>query len=163
MAAGGTGRAALDARPMRPWLVVLVTAVVLAAGCGGDGDPAIDDGRHFGMVTELDPEAFRLGFDEATLLEGDDARDAADDDGGVLTEEGSYVRNPDSAVTRVTLDGDIVIRLLRPCCELHEVSLREWHAGFEPDDRTFYGTASSRYWITVTDGKVTAVDEAYVP
>ena len=43
------------------------------------------------------------------------------------------------------------------------MSFEEWHAGFEPDDRTFYGTARSYYELTVEDGRAVAVDEVHVP
>ena len=41
--------------------------------------------------------------------------------------------------------------------------LRTQLSDIEPDDRTFYGTADSRYRITIEDQKVTKVDEVYLP
>jgi len=55
------------------------------------------------------------------------------------------------------------VRLLTPCCDLHVVPFAQWRAGFEPDDRTFYGTSSSHYRLTVEQGRVVAVDEVYIP
>jgi hypothetical protein len=163
-------------------LAVGLVLVLAACSGGGDDDAGggassdkttttpplhaeqdLADGEHFGFVTALDPTRFRLVFDEAELLTGDEAAAAAAADGKGLNEDGSYVSNPDDRMNRVTLSEDIVVRLLKPCCDLHEVSFESWLSGFEPDDRTFYGTADSHYRITIEDQKVVAVDEVYLP
>ncbi|HVM55310.1 MAG TPA: hypothetical protein VM262_19145 [Acidimicrobiales bacterium] len=123
----------------------------------------LPDGQHFGFVTALDPARFRLVFDRAELLEGAEASAAAEEEGGVVTEGGFFVRNPDDRMHRLTLDPAIRVRLLVPCCELTEVPFEQWFAGFTPTERAFYGTADSHYWITVTDGRVVAVEEAHLP
>jgi hypothetical protein len=158
----------------------VVLLVALAACSGGGGKPhttasktsttpplhALKDlgaGKHFGFVTALDPTRNRLVFDEAELLTGDAAVKAAADDGGDITSGGSYVRNPDDRMNNITIDADVTIRLLTPCCELHEVSFEKWLSNFDPPDtRTFYGTTKSHYEITVDDGKVTAIEEIVV-
>lgn len=123
----------------------------------------LPDGTHFGFVTALDPTQFRLVFDKAELLEGQEAIDAAEEQGGTVTEGGLYVLNPDDRMNRVTLSEDIAVRLLKPCCALSDATFESWLADFAPDDRTFYGTANSHYEITIDDGKVIAVDEVQVP
>ena len=135
--------------------------------CGGkaapDASPALEDGTHFGFVTALDPEEFRLTFDEAELLTGREAREAAADDGTVTTPKGSYVRNPDRDTVELLLDEHLRVRLLRPCCDLHAVPFADWRAGFVPDQRTFYGTSDSHYELTIEDGRAVAIDEVYLP
>lgn len=163
MAAGGTRRTSL-----RRTLALLVLMA-----CGGNvaddslqGAPALEplpDGTHFGFVVTLEPADFALTFDEAELLHGEDAHAAAEADGTVVTEDGSYVRNAEVLPRPVVLDEDLQVRLLRPCCALHAVSFEDWHSGFEPDDRSFYGTARSYYELTVEDGRAVAVDEVHVP
>ena len=59
----------------------------------------------------------------------------------------------------LVIDDDIKVRLLVPCCELHDVPFDEWLAGFEGDERTFYGTSRSQYRIIVEDGRVLEVEE----
>lgn len=166
MAAGGAGRAPL---------IRAAALVLLLVGCSGGiadesmrtatttVDATLEDGTYFGFVVALDPAEFHLTFDAAELLEGEDAAAAAEEDGGVVTAQGRYVRNAEVESSRVTLDEDIAVRLLVPCCELQPVAFQDWLAGFEPDDRTFYGTAASHYELTVTDGRATAVDEVYIP
>lgn len=140
-----------------------LAALLLLAACGDDGGDTLADGEHFGFVTDVDLKALRLSFDEAELLDGANAVEAAEADGGVVTEQGSYVRNPSTRERDVTLAKDVRLRLLRPCCRLTEVSFDEWAAGFEPDDRTFYGTSASHYELTIEDGEVVAIDEVHLP
>jgi hypothetical protein len=160
----------------------LVLVVVLAACSGGDDDDDaapddattttaplhaeddLGDGTHFGFVTTLDPARSRLVFDRAELFTGADAVAAAEEDGAATTEGGSYVRNPDDRMNRITVSDEVVVRLVADeCCELEEVPFEAWLAGFDPNDRQFYGTASSHYEITIEDGEVVAVDEIVVP
>ena len=145
--------------------VVLSLAVVLAAcgGGGSSGSGSLPDGKHFGSVRSIDPERFSLELDEAELLHGEEATAAAAEDGAAVTPKGSYVRDVAHDVVRLTLDPSLRVRLLEPCCDLHEVSFEHWLDGFEPDDRTFYGTSDSRYLVTIEDQKVVAVDEVYLP
>jgi len=180
-------------------LAGIVLALTLAAACSGGGDDddggsasgstaaslsttstepllaedELEDGRHFGFVTALDPGRLRLVFDRAELLRDGEAAEAAEEDGGVLTEGGSYVRNPEGSMNALRISEDIEVRLLKPlappdgaeaCCELTEVDFEEWLAGFDTgDERAFFGTSKSHYWLTVEDGVVVAVDEQHVP
>ena len=137
--------------------------LALLVACGGDGDDTLADGQHFGFVTEVDLESLRIEFDPAQLLGGDEAVEAAEEDGAVVTERGSYVRNPSTRSVPVTLAEAVRLRLLRPCCARTEVPFDEWVEGFEPDGRTFYGTSASHYELTIEDGTVVAVDEVYLP
>jgi hypothetical protein len=157
------------------WRALL--ALVVLAACGGDGIlppdaapgstvttsvAAIADGVHFGTVAALEPARFRLELDEAELLGGADARRAAEEDGGVLTRGGHYVRDAGREPVAISLSPQLRVRLLVPCCELHRVAFDGWLDGFEPDARSFFGTSRSYYEVTVTDGKVVTVDEVQV-
>jgi hypothetical protein len=165
---------------VRRALAALALAVLVGSGCSGDdlapdelteptatteallaGEP-LEDGTHFGLVVALDRGAFRLVFDPAELLEGDEALAAAEADGTVVTQGGHYVRNPDEQLHPLTLSPDVVVRLLVPCCDLHDVPFAQWYDGFEADARSFYGTRSSRYEVTLDHGKVVKVDEVLV-
>lgn len=164
---------------MKRTLVVVVVVVVALAACSGGGksdeaakttttpplhaEEDLEDGKHFGFVTALDPGHFRIVFDKAELLTGAEAQAASEQDGGVVTEGGSYVRNPDDRMNRVTVDANVKVRLLKPCCDLHDASFESWLSDFDPlDDRTFYGTTKSHYEITLEGGKVVAVEEVQV-
>jgi hypothetical protein len=140
---------------------LLLAALALAACGDGDLDDrvaavpdgagvALADGTHFGFVTALDPVARELELDPAELRAGE-------------TEDDIEIRNPDDTTHRLPISHSVVIRLLQPCCELTEHAFTDWLAGFEPDERTFYGTSASRYEVTVEDGTVVAVDEVYLP
>lgn len=162
---------------MRRLASALVAVLALTVGCSGDDDDAaggttstaplhaeddLTDGRHFGLVTALDPTQLRLVFDRAELLEGDEAEAAAEDAGDVVTDGGFYIHNPEDRMNRVSLADGVEIRLRTPCCELSDHDFESWLTGFDPDDRTFFGTADSSYWITIADGEVVEVEEAYL-
>lgn len=126
---------------------VAIALVVLAACGGGDSDDGLEDGRHFGRVVALDPLDRRLELDPATLVEDDD---------------GTRVENPVVDPVGLPVADDATIRLLVPCCDLHVTDFASWAVGFVPDERTFYGTSDSHYEVTVTDGRVIAVDEVRI-
>jgi hypothetical protein len=145
----------------------LGAVLALAAACGG-GSPAphadrtLADGTHFGFVTAIDRSALSLELDEADLLTGVAATRAATEDGAAVTLGGHYVDNASTATVEVPFDRGVRIRLLVPCCELHDVALADWLGGFVPDARSFYGTSKSHYDVTVDDGEVIAVEERIV-
>jgi hypothetical protein len=134
-------------------LLVAAACVALVA-CGGDdggastGDTTaggvLADGRHFGRVTELEAAEQRLAFDVAEL-------------------DGDVVEDEDGELVQLRIAGDVEVRLLDPCCELSDATFEEWLDGFTPDERSFYATSLSYYWLTIEDGEVVAVDEQYIP
>ncbi len=128
----------MAARRARRTSLKRALALLLLAACSGGGGPDGDlrDGTHVGNVVELDPTDFALTFD---------------------------VRDEDDDIAEAALAEDLRVRLLDPDGGLRPVAFEEWRAGFEPDDRTFYGTASSYYELTIEDGRAVAVDEVYVP
>ncbi|HEX4904196.1 MAG TPA: hypothetical protein VFU93_02010 [Acidimicrobiales bacterium] len=109
-----------------------LAALLLVAACGGggDADATLRDGTHVGSIVELDPTDFDLIFDA-----------------------------PKEDPVEAALDEDLRVRLLDADGELHTVTFEEWRAGFEPDDRSFFGTSRSTYELTVEDGKVVSIDE----
>jgi hypothetical protein len=107
-------------------------ALLLLVACSGGGSAGLADGAHVGTVVELDPTDFALTFD---------------------------VRDEDDGVVRAPLDEDLRVRLLQPDGGLRTVPFEDWRAGFEPDDRSFFGTSRSTYELTVDDGRVVAIDE----
>lgn len=157
--------------------VAVTVLVAVAAGCGGsDGAAsALEDGRYFGFVrsVELSPSPPTLRFDTAEFLTGDEANEAAVEDGviaeGETVPNDYYVRNPDSteeelpvgsgvAVTRVECDAG--------CAEGVAGSFEPFAASFSDPDPTLedeYRGEQSQYWVTIEDGTVVAIDEQYVP
>ena len=131
-----------------------VALVLLVAACSDDdggastgdttGGGTLADGRHFGRVTALEPTEQQLAFDVAEL-------------------DGDMVDDPEDAVVELTIAEDVEVRLLDPCCELSDATFEAWLDGFTPDERSFYTTSLSYYWLTIEDGEVVAVDEQYIP
>lgn len=112
----------------------LALLLLVACGGGGDADATLRDGTHVGSIVELDPTDFELVFDA-----------------------------PEEDPAPAALDEDLRVRLLDADGELHTVPFEAWRAGFEPDDRSFFGTSRSTYELTVVDGKVVSIDEVGTP
>ena len=145
----------MAARRARLAALIAAGALVLLAGaCSDDdggaatgdttGEGELVDGRHFGRVTSLDPASGTLSFDVAEL-------------------DGDRIDDPDAEVVSLPIAEDVEVRLLDPCCELTPASFEEWLEGFTPDERSFYTTSLSHYWVTLDEGEVVAVDEQYLP
>ena len=130
---------------------------------------ALEDGEHFGYIRALN--GVEMNFDEAEFLTGDEANQAAIEDGFI--EEGDtvpndyYIRNEEKTVARLRISRDVTI--------LVETSSMDGMVGPAPADVSWLwcalvskdprqaGHAHSPYWIEVTDGVVTRIEEQYLP
>jgi hypothetical protein len=131
----------------------------------------LDDGRHFGFVRSVDAEAGTFVYDLAEFLTGEEANQAAVEDGAI--EEGDsvpndyYIRNQNPRLRTLTLAEDARIQILdwAHCCdEFLDAELESFAQGFEEDDPTgTYRGETSPYWVTVEDGVVTQIQEQYLP
>ena len=154
-------------------LVLLVAVTVAGCGGGGGGGEARPgDGRLYGHIRALDEDS--LLIDPAEFLTGDAAQRAAENAGAVEIGEpvpnDYYVHDPDPATTEIALADEV--RVTRVACP---DSCRDGVAGdFEGLRRSFredraytladpYRGAQGRYWVTVEDGRVVAIDEQYLP
>jgi len=120
-------------------------ALVVLAACGGEDEAgeALTDGRWFGQVESIDAAGGRLAFDLAEL-------------------DGDVVQDAEDATVDVPVADDVEVALLDPCCEPSSASFAEWLDGFEADDRSYFTTSRSYYWLTVEGGEVVAVEEHHL-
>lgn len=137
--------------------------------------PAIEDGRHFGWVRSVDLGGATLEFDRAEFLTGDEANEAAEEDGVVSPGEGVpndyYIRNPDTSTVTIRLglapgiEPELVVVDWGNCCESTSGELEPWAESF--DDPEYDGGAyrgdGSPYWVTVVGRAVVKVEEQYLP
>ncbi len=167
-------------------VVFLGCAVLLVAGCGGDGggSPEASDStttspattaERFGYIRSVSMmgPAATLAFDEAEWLTGEEAQRAAEEDGAIAPGEplpnDYYVRNPDKSTEtlRIATDAEITAKRCRLCRDGQPGDLDDFLAAFmEPGPKTYadpYRGAESQYWLTIEDGAVVAIDEQYVP
>jgi hypothetical protein len=169
-------------------LALLACALLVVAGCGGYGDDSEDASattttkrkpnpaaeEHFGYIRSVStagPTA-TLAFDEAEFLTGEEAQQAAEEDGKVPAGESVpndyYVRNPDkSTVTlRVATDAEITARRCSLCRKGRPGNVEDFLGSFMKTGQTYadpYRGAESQYWLTIEDGTVVAIDEQYLP
>ena len=138
-----------------------------------DGSAVLADGRHFGYIRDVAVDGARveLSFDLAEFLTGTDAERAAREDGRIGPDEtvdnDYYVRNRNDRVRTLPVapDAEIVVVRWDDCCETVAAELEPFVAAFapgaEPSGR--YRGPGSQYWLTVSSGIVTRIEEQYVP
>lgn len=134
-------------------------------------DAAIEDGRHFGYVRSVDPNAGTIEFDLAYFLSGKEANDAYHAAGGTgPVPNDHFVVNDNPMLRTLTLSPDLRLRLLdwNHCCETFfdgDLSLFaqaiEQQADVTEGDLIYRG--QSQWWVTVKDGVVTEIEEQYSP
>jgi len=155
----------------------LAVVVAVVAGCGGsDGDAgALDDGRHYGYVRAVDTSSAppTISFDAAEFLIGDEADEAAVEDGviaeGETVPNDYYVRNADIAEVDLPVSDDVVVTRVEcdaGCTDGAPGRFEPFAQSFsspEPSLEDDYRGATSQYWVTVEGGSVVAIDEQYLP
>ena len=129
--------------------------------------PSLGDGRHFVYVTKLHgtpPEA-TLTFDLAEFLTGEAAAQAAAEHGDESPPPNDYyIVNDNPRLRTMPVAPNVTIRAIdwTNCCELTDVPYTDWAASLTAPTDALYGTGT-QYWITVTDGRIVAIEEQYLP
>jgi hypothetical protein len=151
---------------------------VVAHGAVDATEPApfpgapLEDGRHFGYVRSVDPDARTIEFDLAYFLSGEEAdhayQEATGDTGPVPNDH--FVVNDNPKLRTLGLAPDVHVRLLdwNHCCEtffdgdlaLFAQAIQE--QGDVTDGDLIY-RGQSQWWITVQNGVVTEIEEQYSP
>jgi hypothetical protein len=168
-------------------LLTCAALVLFAAACGGGEEekasqtppptttlPGKGPAEHFGYirsVSTMGPVA-TLAFDEAEFLTGDEAQNAAEEDGVVPPGEpvpnDYYIRNPDKTTRtlRIADDAKITAKRCQLCRGGKPGELGPFLASFSKGRQTFAGPYRGKYslyWLTIEDGEVVTIDEQYVP
>lgn len=141
------------------------------AGAMNAPSPVLEDGRHFGYVRSVDPDAATIEFDLAYFLSGEEANDAYHAAGGTgPVPNDHFVVNDNPMLRTLALAPDMRLRLLdwNRCCERFfdgDLSLFaqaiEQQGDVTDGDLIYRGL--SQWWITVRDGVVTQIEEQYSP
>jgi hypothetical protein len=132
---------------------------------------ALEDGRHFGYVRSVDPDASTIEFDLAYFLSGQEANDAYHAAGGTgPVPNDHFVVNDNPMLRTLALAPDVRLRLLdwNHCCEtffdadlsLFGQAIKE-QADITDGDLIYRGQSS--WWITIENGVVTEIEEQYSP
>jgi hypothetical protein len=134
-------------------------------------EAALEDGRHFGYVRSVDPDASTIEFDLAYFLSGQEANDAYHAAGGTgPVPNDHFVVNDNPMLRTLALAPDVRLRLLdwNHCCEtffdadlsLFGQAIKE-QADVTDGDLIYRGQSS--WWITIENGVVTEIEEQYSP
>ena len=147
--------------------------LVVLAGCGSSDDGASSKSygiEEFGFIRDVDTRANpqTLVFDQAEWLTGAAAQEAARADGTVASND-YYMRNAirDERVLKIAPDAEITANRCPVCRDGQPGKLRDFLDSFRGrGGRTYsdpYRGSASQYWLTIKDGRVTAIDEQYRP
>ena len=131
---------------------------------------AISDGRHFATLLRGETggeDGAVLEFDVASFLTGAEAAAACDLVGDECPPPNDYlIHDDDPGVYRVAIDANAPIDLVNwaDCCEtrLAGTTADLLAAIAAPDEGGIY-RIDSRFWLTITLGRITAVEEQYLP
>jgi len=131
----------------------------------------LEDGRHFGYVRSVDPDAGAIEFDLAYFLSGQEANAAYQAAGGTgPVPNDHFVVNDNPLLRTLTLAPDVRLRLLdwNHCCETFFdgdltpfAQAIEQQADVTNGDLIYRGQSS--WWVTVQNGVVTEIEEQYSP
>jgi hypothetical protein len=132
---------------------------------------ALEDGRHFGYVRSVDPDAGTIEFDLAYFLSGQEANDAYHAAGGTgPVPNDHFVVNDNPMLRTLRLAPDVRLRLLdwNRCCETFfdgDMALFAEAIDQQGDvtDGDLIYRGQSQWWVTVEDGVVTVIEEQYSP
>lgn len=134
----------------------------------------------FGYLDTVDLINRTLAVDTAEFLTGEEANEAAVEDGVIAEGEEMpndfYIRNQDPKLENLTLGDPGVIVLQAcfpspgPCVTRQAVGIDQWSELLDnPDTATellgwhWYGSALLPYWFTIQDGFVVQIQEQYLP
>lgn len=156
--------------------VLLLLVAILAAGCGGSGNPeptsALADGRYFGYIRWMGEPS--IAFDRAQFFMGEEANEAAAADHaieyGETVENDYYIRNRDRRVVVLAVAADVRVTAVRCPASCKDGVPGDYDglvASFStPGEKSLmddYRGAKGHYWVTIDHGRVTAIDEQYLP
>ncbi len=134
--------------------------------------PELEDGRHFGFIRSVDPDAMTLVLDLAYFLTGEEANEAAAEHGDeVPVPNDYYIVNDNPRLRTLELSPELRLRLIdwNRCCEpTLDGDLRTFATAIEAGepvtagDAVYHG-ALSPYWLWMEGGRVVLIEEQYLP
>jgi hypothetical protein len=133
------------------------------------GTAALGDETYFGFLRSIDPVHRTVDFDVAQHFLGDAAHQAQRDDGA--EQHDGYVRNQSGLVRTLAVSPAVVVTVARcaqpVCIGQYLGTFNGLVASFgatsnsSPNYGDEYRGAHSQYWVTVSGGDVTRIDEQY--
>ena len=133
----------------------------------GAPSPSLEDGRHFVYVTTAtrsDSGRTRIRFDLAYFYQGERAeREAAERGDEVVS--GYYIVNDNPRLRTLHVADDVEVAYIPSdqCCELQTGDIDAWiEAVLETNPADYPGT-NVPWWLTVDGGRITRIEQQYLP
>ncbi len=136
----------------------------LPAGSIAAGVLDLADGRHAAYVTELNLAERRGTIDVVQILSGQEAIDAfkRDNPGVTALPTDYYIVNANKMLRTGTISPEVTVRLVKLAqdsnADLNDSTLDEMDAYLKTVDRL-----AVPFWFTVAGGRITAIEEQYLP
>jgi len=142
-------------------------------GCSGTPAPAtLADGTYFGFLESIDVGSGVSGFDLACFYTGDEANEQAAARGDeVPVSNDVYIVNDNPSTRDVPVDPSVELLLIdwNACCETSPGAQLDAFASalgeqdFVEIDGFRYAGGLSPYWITIEEGRITGIEEQFLP
>ena len=129
--------------------------------------PSLEDGHHFVYVTSAnrsDGGMTRVRFDLAYFYQGARAeREAAERGDEVVS--GYYIVNDNPRLRTMPLADDVEVEYIpsSQCCELQAGDVDAWVEAVLETNPTDYAGTNAPWWLTVEGGRITLIEQQYLP
>jgi hypothetical protein len=164
---GNGGSAAASASPSRSR--TRSASASAAASASASPSKAVPDGRYFVQTHRVeggDDAPLALSYDLAYFYTGDRAVQVAEQRGDPPPESGYYIVNDNPRLRTVPIASDATVLYVPEtiCCDAVPGDLGAWALSVNDAAQTDYPDPDvAWWWITVSSGEITAIEQQYLP
>lgn len=134
-------------------------------------EPVLEDGRHIVFIVSIKTgtDPMRIRFDLAEMLTGEEANEAAVEDGVIAPGEpvpnDYYIRNENPKLRKLPIADAAKVKIVNwdDCCDSIAGDLDQVAEAFATGATDGLYRSISPFWITVKDGVVVKLEEQYLP
>ena len=133
----------------------------------GVESPSLEDGHHFVYVkraSRSDNGRTRIRFDLAYFYQGQRAEREATERGDEVV-SGYYIVNDNPRLRTLPVSDDAEVEYIpsSQCCELQAGDIDAWVEAVLETNPTDYGGTNVPWWFTVEGGRITRIEQQYLP
>lgn len=133
----------------------------------GSQSPSLEDGHHFVYVkraSRLENGTTRVRFDLAYFYQGQRAEREAAERGDEVA-SGYYIVNDNPRLRTLAVADDVKVEYIpsSQCCELQAGDIDAWVEAVLETNPTDYGGTNVPWWFTVEGGRITGIEQQYLP
>jgi hypothetical protein len=131
------------------------------------GSPSLEDGRHFVYVegaTRPEQGPKKVRFDLAYFYQGQRAEQEAAERGDEVV-SGYYIVNENPRLRTLPVADDVEVEYIpsNRCCELQTGDIDAWVEAVLETNPTDYAGTNVPWWLTVEGGRITRIEQQYLP